>query len=107
MNSSAVQQIRNRSRAGDWLIYPANLNEVWTAQARPAREEGIFCEPAAATALAGVLRAAEQRELATDATVVCLITGSALKDLASLDRMIASQACPTIEIDRFSEWLTR
>ena len=41
-----------------------------------AREEGIFCEPAGAVALAGALRARRGGEIDPDSVVVCLITGS-------------------------------
>ncbi len=70
--------------------------EVWEAQARLAREEGIFCEPAGATALAGALRAARQGEIAPDAVVVCLVTGSGFKDPPSVERMVSGAAVPTV-----------
>jgi threonine synthase len=73
--------------------------EVWAAQARLAREEGIFCEPAGATALAGALQAAENGLIAPEATVVCLVTGSGFKDLPSVERMVADCACPLIEME--------
>ena len=41
-----------------------------------AREEGVFCEPASAAALAGV----EASGLASGTRVVCVITGHGLKD---------------------------
>lgn len=58
--------------------------EVFTAQRRMLREEGIWCEPAGAAALAGCLRAHEQGWIAPGATVVCLVTGHGFKDPASL-----------------------
>src|SRR5438093_9500409 len=47
---------------------------VWQVQAQLAREEGIFCEPAAAVPLAGALQAQAEGRLVDDATVVCLVT---------------------------------
>ncbi|HJN36600.1 MAG: threonine synthase [Prochlorococcus sp.] len=41
-------------------------------------EEGIFCEPASAASVAGLLKRAE--EVPTSATVVCVLTGNGLKD---------------------------
>ncbi|ODT98039.1 MAG: threonine synthase [Planctomycetes bacterium SCN 63-9] len=76
--------------------------EVWSAQARLAREEGIFCEPAAATALAGALKAAGEGRLDPDATIVCLVTGSGFKDSASVERIIGENACPLITLEEFS-----
>lgn len=72
---------------------------VWAAQARLAREEGIFSEPAGATALAGALQAAEEGRIARDATVVCLVTGTGFKDSPSLEQMASQHGCPTIELD--------
>ncbi len=73
--------------------------DVWAAQARLAREEGIFSEPAGAAALAGALRAARQGEIDPDASVVCLVTGSGFKDLDSIERMTADAACPIVELE--------
>lgn len=76
---------------------------VWQCQQRLAREEGIFCEPAAAVPLAGALRAYEEGLIPADAGVVCLVTGSGFKDEAALDRMIADQQCPTITLDQMRQ----
>jgi threonine synthase len=43
-----------------------------------AAEEGIFCEPASAASVAGLLQVKEQ--VPTGATVVCVLTGNGLKD---------------------------
>ena len=64
-----------------------------------ARDEGVFCEPAAATALAGVIHALQAGDIQTDASIVCLVTGTGFKDEASIDRMNDDQTCPTIELD--------
>ncbi len=42
--------------------------------------EGIFCEPASAASLAGVLKLYKQNYFKPHATVVCTLTGSGLKD---------------------------
>jgi threonine synthase len=44
---------------------------------------GVFAEPAAAAAYAGLVKAVEQRLVAPDDRVVVLSTGSGLKDVAS------------------------
>ena len=53
--------------------------EIMEAYQRMAREEGIFCEPASAAAVAGLLKAAAARDL-RGTTCVCIITGAGLKD---------------------------
>lgn len=54
---------------------------ILAAQARLAREEGIFCEPASAASVAGVLQLARTGYFRQAAgPVVCVLTGSGLKD---------------------------
>ena len=71
---------------------------VWTMQARLAREEGIFCEPAAAASVAAAIHARAAGEIAGDAAVCCLITGVGFKDQPSVDRMITGD-CPMIDVE--------
>jgi threonine synthase len=75
---------------------------IWQTQVRLARDEGVFSEPAAATALAGAIQAARERRIAPEATVVCFITGSGFKDPASVERMLEGISCPLISLDEFS-----
>lgn len=72
---------------------------VWAVQRRLAREEGIFCEPAAAVSLAGALQAVETGEIERSSRIVCLVTGSGFKDTASVERMLATQTCPLLDVD--------
>jgi threonine synthase len=55
-------------------------DEILEAQRLLAREEGIFCEPASAASVAGLLKLAREGLELQDATVVCVITGTGLKD---------------------------
>jgi len=71
--------------------------EVWAMQQRLAREEGIFSEPAGATALPAIFKAAERGEISRDATIVCVISGSAFKDPPSMDKMLAGATAPIID----------
>ena len=55
--------------------------EILAAYRRLAQEEGIFCEPASAASVAGLLKLAREGKTGlTGKTVVCVITGSGLKD---------------------------
>lgn len=58
--------------------------EVFAAQKQMLREEGIWCEPAGAAALAGCLRARSEGWIAPGDTAVCLVTGHGFKDTDSL-----------------------
>jgi threonine synthase len=54
--------------------------EILDAQARLARLEGVFCEPASATALAVLEKSVAAGAVAPGADVVCVLTGNGLKD---------------------------
>jgi threonine synthase len=90
------------ARASGGTGHVVTDEEVWEAQSRLAREEGIFCEPAAAAALAGALRAARQGKIDADEPVVCVVTGSGFKDPASVQKMNEGSACPLVELDDFA-----
>ena len=55
-------------------------DEILDAYLRLAREEGVFCEPASAACVAGLLKATREGLSLAGQTVVCVITGSGLKD---------------------------
>jgi threonine synthase len=51
-----------------------------------ATRQGVFCEPASAASLAGVLKLAAAGRLDHDATIVCVLTGHGLKDPETAER---------------------
>src|SRR5437879_3631816 len=61
------------SEGGIWAVSDA---EILEAQQMLASTEGVFCEPASAAPVAGILK----RGVPRGATVVCIITGHGLKD---------------------------
>lgn len=52
--------------------------EILAAYRLLAAQEGIFCEPASAASVAGLLKVKDQ--VPTGATIVCVLTGNGLKD---------------------------
>lgn len=74
--------------------------EVFSAQQRLVREEGVFCEPAGAVALAGAIRAKHRGELDPASRVICLVTGSGFKDATSIERINTDSDCPFVELDK-------
>lgn len=56
-------------------------DEIRNAQALLARATGVFAEPAAAAAAAGLVKAAKGRELGKNDRIVLLVTGHGLKDV--------------------------
>ncbi|MFA7096049.1 MAG: threonine synthase [Gammaproteobacteria bacterium] len=54
--------------------------EILAAQKLLAEKEGVFCEPASATSLAGALRDIEAGKIPAGSRIVCTLTGHGLKD---------------------------
>ncbi|MGH7252496.1 MAG: pyridoxal-phosphate dependent enzyme, partial [Nitrospiraceae bacterium] len=54
--------------------------EILQAYRMVAAEEGVFCEPASAAAVAGVIKMSKAGALGDADTVVCTLTGHGLKD---------------------------
>ena len=54
--------------------------EILAAYKFLASREGVFCEPSSAAGVAGILKLARQGELARGQRIVCVLTGSGLKD---------------------------
>ena len=65
--------------------------EIIEAYGLMARREGIFCEPASAASVAGLIKQARVGTDFSSSTVVCIITGNGLKDPA--DRGDAHEPC--------------
>ncbi len=54
--------------------------EILHAYRTIAAEEGVFCEPASAASVAGVIKLLQLGELKDGDTVVCTLTGHGVKD---------------------------
>ena len=67
---------RDESQGG---IATVSDDEILEAYRLLAQEEGIFCEPASAACVAGLLKYSRDHDLG-EQTVVCVITGHGLKD---------------------------
>jgi len=65
--------------------YVVTDEKVFAFQRKLALQEGIFCEPAGAVALAGLALAAEKKEVKPNERVICIITGSGFKDMGCVD----------------------
>jgi len=81
---------------------------IMEASAILSRNTGIFAEPAATTAFAGLLNYYHQNKLDKGSKNVVLLTGSGLKDLNSVQKLlnIPSAIEPTIEnLKKIISWL--
>lgn len=91
------QAVAAQQEAGGWFGECTD-GEILHVQKLLAQTEGIFCEPASAISLAGVLKDLELGKIGEGSTVVCTLTGHGLKDP---DTAIAQSAKPlTVDAER-------
>jgi threonine synthase len=69
--------------------------EILAAQKLLAEKEGVFCEPASATSLAGALRDINSGKIPEGSKVICTLTGHGLKDP---DTAIKQSTSPLITV---------
>lgn len=62
------------------LIDAVTDDEIRAAHAYLAQHEGMFVEPASAASVAGLLKYAREGKLGRDQNIVCVLTGTGLKD---------------------------
>ena len=67
------------TNSGGWFAAVSD-EEILTVQRDLCRLDGVFCEPASAASLAGVLADARAGKIDKGSTVVCTLTGNGLKD---------------------------
>ncbi len=70
--------------------------EILAAQKLLAEKEGVFCEPASATSLAGAMKDIKAGKIPAGSKIVCTLTGHGLKDP---DTAIKQSTRPLITID--------
>jgi len=96
-NPVSWQQALAASRESGGWFGECSDEEILRVQKLLAQVEGIFCEPASATGLAGVLKDLELGRIGEGCTIVCTLTGHGLKDP---DTAIAQGAKPvTVEAE--------
>ncbi len=71
-----------RDDSGGWIDRVTD-EQILQAQALLAAEVGVFCEPASAASVAGLIQAAERGRVPSGARIVCTVTGNGLKDTAT------------------------
>ncbi len=81
--------------SGGWFDELSD-EEILVAQKMLAEKEGVFCEPASATSLAGAMRDIESGKIPDGSCIVCTLTGHGLKDP---DTAIAQSTAPVVKID--------
>ncbi|MFL0778015.1 MAG: pyridoxal-phosphate dependent enzyme, partial [Prochlorococcus sp.] len=74
-NRKKAIEVRAESN-GDFL--DVSDQEIIEAYKMLGQKEGIFCEPASAASVAGLIK--RRHEIPENSTVVCVLTGNGLKD---------------------------
>lgn len=62
------------------LIDSVTDDEIIAAYKLLAQKEGVFCEPASAASVAGLIKTLKAGLVEQDSTIVCVLTGNGLKD---------------------------
>lgn len=98
-NPASWSKALNARNESYGVIDSVSDEEIIDAYRKMASNEGIFGEPAAAASLAGLLKMHRSGMDFTDKTVVCVITGTGLKDpdLASASNTSTIHQLPTDE----------
>ena len=84
-----------KNESGGWFDEFTD-EEILTAQKMLADKEGVFCEPASATSLAGAMRDIKSGKIPEGSKITCTLTGNGLKDP---DTAIKQSTTPMKTID--------
>jgi len=79
-NPASWQQAEAARDESDGLIDSVTDEEILAAYRLLAGKEGLFCEPASAAGVAGILKLAQAGRLDRGQVIVCTLTGNGLKD---------------------------
>jgi threonine synthase len=71
--------VNAQRESGGWFAECSD-DEILRVQKLLAETEGIFCEPASAISVAGVMKDLESGRIAEGSSIVCTLTGHGLKD---------------------------
>lgn len=84
-NPASWEQATTARDESGGAIEAVTDGEILSAQRLLAAREGIFAEPASAASLALLAKMAHERRIPAGTRIVCVLTGSGLKDPAALE----------------------
>ncbi|MFD2369855.1 threonine synthase [Brevibacillus sp. GCM10020057] len=79
-NPASKEGALNAISESNGLVDSVTDEEILRAYQLLAKSEGVFCEPASAASLAGIMKLKEAGKLPQGAKVACVLTGNGLKD---------------------------
>lgn len=86
-------------RESDGIAVNVSDAEILSAMQLLGQTCGVFGEPAGVTGTAGVIKALEQKRIPTSASVVSLVTGNGLKDIAAAISAVGAPICIEPDMD--------
>jgi threonine synthase len=92
-NPASWKQAEAARDESEGLIEAVTDEQIVEAYSLLAKHEGVFCEPASAASVAGIIQLQRQGRLEGEPTIVCVLTGHGLKDP---DRAIAESPEPEV-----------
>ena len=84
------------ARKHQGMVLGVSDAEVFKAQRLLLRTEGVYSEPAGATAFAGYRKALANGTIGQTERAVCLVTGSGFKDPLSIHEAASGTESPTV-----------
>jgi threonine synthase len=102
--ASWEQAVRARDESGG-AIEEVNDVDILAAYQLLGRLEGIFCEPASAASVAGVIKHAARATFCPGDAVVCTLTGHGLKDPDTALRQVGEPTKVPPSLDKLAEFL--
>jgi threonine synthase len=87
------------------LIDSVTDGEILAAQSLLASREGIFAEPASAASLAVLAKSVRNGAVAPGSSVVCVLTGSGLKDPDAARKELAPPVSVDEDVDNIARLL--
>ena len=87
-----------KEESGGWFDECTD-EEILAAQRLLTSKEGIFCEPASATSVAGALRDIKSGKIPEGSSVVCTLTGHGLKDPDTAIKQCGEDAMMTVDAE--------
>jgi threonine synthase len=93
-NPANWQSAINAAKESGGVIDSVTDEQILNAYQLLAKCEGIFCEPASAASVAGLLKRLERDPIKANSTFVCVLTGNGLKDPDIAMKTIRTQLIP-------------
>lgn len=112
-DSISVDVPRNFRMARNYLLkykgegLSVSDTDILSAAAVLARNTGVFAEPAAAAAFAGLLRDHRKGNIESGSNVVVLSTGSGLKDIRAMEKHLTMPEAVEPELQQLKKALSR